>query len=39
MLLYNLSLNNTNLRTTILEDIDLMQKIIDHWVQNELEFR
>lgn len=39
MLFYNLSLHNDNDRLEVLKDNDLIQQIMIHWIQNEVEYR
>lgn len=39
MLLYNLCLHNDNDKREVLKDNDIIQQIMTHWIQNELEYR
>lgn len=39
MLLYNLCLSNNHSRLEILKDVEIVQKIMVHWSENELEYR
>lgn len=39
MLIYNLCLYNNNFRLDVLKDVDIVQKIMEHWTRNEIEYR
>lgn len=39
MMLYNLCLHNDNDRLEVLTDNDIIQQIMTHWIQNEVEYR
>lgn len=39
MLFYNLCLDNYEYRLNILKDVELIQKILTHWSENEIEYR
>lgn len=39
MLLYNLCLHNDDGKLEVLKDDVLIQQIMTHWIQNEIEYR
>lgn len=39
MLLYNLCLYNVNFRLDVLKNVTIIQKIMTHWTDNEIEYR
>lgn len=39
MLLYNLCLCDINFREEIIKDVNIIQQIMTHWSQKELEYR